>query len=184
MVATPIPRWLVALDARKPYIEVLNDRKLPQVSPQFVHGIVAGALNAVLRDWACGRGVVGVEIRFYFRRDDGRWSSLLPDVCYASFERFPELRDEISVRPRIAPDIAVEVYSPDDRPGRMKRKVETYLEFGSSLVLVLYPKKRRVVLHRPNGCEERDARGAWALVPVDDLVIDWDDVYRDLRFSR
>jgi Uma2 family endonuclease len=90
----------------------------------------------------------------------------------------------MSSRPRIAPDIAVEVYSPDDRPGRMKRKVETYLEFGSSLVVVPYPKKRRVVLHRRDGAQERRARGAWALAPFDDLVVEWDDVYRDLRLGR
>ncbi|HEX3463707.1 MAG TPA: Uma2 family endonuclease [Candidatus Elarobacter sp.] len=181
MVETEIPRWLAALDEEKPYIEVLDGEKLPDVSPYKAHGQLAVRIGAQLDAWAGDRGGVGVEVRFYFQRADGRWSSLLPDVDYMSYARVPNSMGDSWQRPRVAPDIAFEILSPSDRPGRTQRKVETYLEFGATLVVVLHPIKRRVWLHRQGGSvEERAARGTWALAPFDDLVIDWERVYRNI----
>jgi Uma2 family endonuclease len=182
MVETEIPRWLAALDEEKPYIEVLDGEKLPDVSPYDVHGRLAVRIGTQLDDWAGDRGGVGVEVRFYFLRSDGKWSSLLPDVKYTSYARVTNSMADSSQRPRVAPDIAVEILSPGDRPGRTQRKVETYLEFGATLVLVLHPVRRTIRLHRADGSvEERDARGAWALTPFDDLVLDWEKVYRGIN---
>jgi Uma2 family endonuclease len=179
MVEIQVPRWLAALDEKKPYIEVLDGEKLPDVSPYHGHGKLAGEIIMQLGPWAGDNGVVAPEVRFYFLHPDGRWSSLLPDVAYTSYARLPEEPIEEWERPRIAPDIAVEILSPSDRPGRTQRKVQTYLEFGARLVLVLHPVKRRVWLHRPDGSvEERDARGTWALTPFDDLTLDWDRIFR------
>ena len=184
MVQTPIPRWLTKLDEQKPYIEVLDGAKLPDMSPAHVHGQIAGRLNAQLDDWAGDSGAVGVEVRFYLLRDDGTWSSLLPDVEYTSYARLPKRPIEEWQRPRIAPDIAIEILSPSDRPGRTQRKIETYLEFGASLVLVLYPVKRRVWLHRADGSvEEHEARGTLELAPFDGLVIDWERIYRGVELT-
>jgi Uma2 family endonuclease len=184
MVETEIPRWLAALDERKPYIEVLDGEKLPDMSPYHEHAQLAVRLGALLDAWSGDRGAVGAELRFYFQRANGRWSSLLPDVAYTSFERLPREPDDEWQRPRVAPDLAVEILSPSDRPGRTQRKVETYLEFGAKAVLILHPVKRRVWIHRPDGTvEERDARGVWQLPPFDGLHIDWEKVYRGVHIS-
>jgi Uma2 family endonuclease len=181
MVETEIPRWLAALDEKKPYIEVLDGEKLPDMSPYDVHGQLAVRIGTQLDDWADDSGSVGVEVRFYFLRSDGKWSSLLPDVKYTSYTRVPNSMADSSQRPRVAPDLAVEILSPSDRPGRTQRKVETYLEFGAKLVVVLHPVKRRLVLHRADGSvEERDARGVSALPPFDGLVLDWEKIYRGI----
>ncbi len=181
MVETEIPRWLAALDEEPPYIEVLDGERLHDVSPYPIHGRIAARICPQLDEWAGDRGGVGVEVRFYFSRADGKWSSLLPDVEYTSFARVPNSMDDTSQRPRVAPDIAVEILSPSDRPGRTQRKVETYLEFGTTVVLVLHPMKRRVWLYRADGTvEERDARGAWALAPFDDLILDWERIYKNI----
>ncbi len=181
MVETQIPRWLAALDDEPPYIEVLNGEMLPDVSPYDVHGQLAVRIGAQLDDWADDSGSVGVEVRFYFLHADGTWSSLLPDVKYTSFARVPNSMADTSQRPRVAPDIAVEILSPGDRPGRMRRKIDTYFTFGATLVLVVHPVKRRVWLHRADGTvEERDARQTWALPPFDGLVLDWEKIYRGI----
>jgi Uma2 family endonuclease len=182
MVSTPIPGWLAKLDEEPPYIEVLDGEQLPDVSPYKMHGRLAVRISAQLDEWAGDKGSVSVEVRFYFLRPDGRWSSLLPDVDYTSYARVPNGREDASQRPRVAPDLAVEILSPGERPGRMKRKVATYLEFGASLVLVLHPLKRRITLHRADGTvEERDARGIWPLEPFAGLALDWDKVYRGIE---
>jgi Uma2 family endonuclease len=184
IVTTAIPRWLAALDETKPYVEVLDGERLAPVSPYFVHGELAVELAVQVRRWANGRGAVGAEVRFYFHRVDATWSSLLPDVSYMSFERLPRSLDDEFQRPRIAPDIAIEILSPDDRPSRVKRKVDTYLEYGATLILVLDPRMRRVALHRSDGTvEERDARGSWRVTPFDGLVVDWDEAYREIGIT-
>lgn len=126
MVEREIPRWLAALDEEPPYIEVLDGENLADVSPYKHHGRLAVRISSQLDEWAGDHGGVGVEVRFYFLRADGKWSSLLPDVEYTSFARVPNSMAESSQRPRIAPDLAVEILSPSDRPGRTQRKVETY----------------------------------------------------------
>ncbi len=72
MVETEIPRWLAALDEEKPYIEVLDGEKLADMSPYDVHGQVAVRIGTQLVDWADDSGSVGVEVRFYFLRADGK----------------------------------------------------------------------------------------------------------------
>ena len=47
------------------------------------------------------------------------------------------------------PDLAVEVLTPDDRPGDGRAKVEEYLARGGALVLVVYRDERSVTAHRP-----------------------------------
>lgn len=182
MVET-IPPWLLALDARKPYREVIDGERQPDVSPKHYHGILAVRIAAQLDAWAEGRGSVGAEIRFYFQSSDGTWTSLLPDVAYLSAARFPlDLSDEAQ-RPRAAPDIAVEIRSPADRSPRIAAKVATYLSFGSTVVVVLEPEARCVDLHRAGGTlERRAARGTWTLAPFAELVFDWERIYCDLGF--
>lgn len=182
MVTRPIPRWLAALDEEKPYIEVLDGERLPDVSPKRVHVLFAFRIAKQIDACLGELGDVGSEFRFYFERPDGTWTSLLPDVSFTSFARFPtnDANDDGAQRPRIAPDIAIEVLSPGDRPARTKRKVETYLEYGGTAVLVVDPENRRVTVHRADGTvEERAASGRMRVPPFDDLVLDWDAIYRN-----
>lgn len=181
MVKTEIPRWIAKLDERKPYIEVLDGKKLPDVVTDHMHGVLVAQIAMQLNAWAGDHGAAGVYVRFYFLRANGKWSSLLPDADYTSYARVPNSMADSSQRPRVAPDIAVEILAPGDRPEVTQRKIETYLEFGATLVIVLHPRKRNVRLHRADGSvEERDARGVWALPPFDGLVLDWEKIYRDM----
>ncbi len=177
MVSRPIPRWLEALDEEQPYVEVLDGERLPDVSPKDVHGMLQGRIYTQLDRWSARHGGAGVEVRCYFERADGSWTSLVPDVCYMSYARMPHFgRGE--EQPRIAPDIVVEVLSPGDRPSVTRRKVETFLEYGASVVLVVQPETRRVAIHRADGTvDERDARGTMPLAPYDDLVLDWETIF-------
>jgi Uma2 family endonuclease len=50
----------------------------------------------------------------------------------------------------VPPDLAVEVVSPSNRPGELLRKIGEYLAAGVPLVWVVYPKRRRVAVYRPD----------------------------------
>jgi Uma2 family endonuclease len=49
-----------------------------------------------------------------------------------------------------APDLAIEVLSPDDRARDVDEKVDMYLDAGCPLVVILSPERRTATLHRPN----------------------------------
>src|SRR5262245_43095420 len=60
---------------------------------------------------------------------------LCPDVAFVSKVRLPP-GDLGSPFPEIAPDLAVEVLSPGDRPGEVRAKVAEYLRLGVCCVWV------------------------------------------------
>lgn len=73
-----------------------------------------------------------------------------PDVAFIATARIPAPEDARGFV-EIAPDLVVEVLSPDDRPGAVAEKVLEWLEAGCRQVWVLDPQLRRVVVHLPDG---------------------------------
>jgi len=51
----------------------------------------------------------------------------------------------------LSPDLAVEVVSPTDSAAHIQAKVQEYLEAGTRLVWVVYPRTQTVVVYRPSG---------------------------------
>ena len=73
---------------------------------------------------------------------------LAPDVSFVQQERVVA-GGRIRGFREGAPDLAVEVLSPSDRPGKVADKVARWLAHGTPLVIVVNPDRRRVRLHRP-----------------------------------
>lgn len=137
-------------DSEKPYIEYLAGHSVPKVSPQRRHGMVQGALFAILRDLGRGRGDVATEWRCYLPLEPKR-SSLVPDVAFIARERLAELSDDECELPHFAPDIAVEVRSDDDRKKNLEWKIAAYLKYGSKVVLDVLPLERIIYAHSCDG---------------------------------
>lgn len=72
-----------------------------------------------------------------------------PDVAYVSRERFSRPMPEGF--PELAPDLAVEVRSPNDRTGELLAKVADWLTAGTQLVWVIEPARRTVTVYRADG---------------------------------
>jgi Uma2 family endonuclease len=53
----------------------------------------------------------------------------------------------------MAPDLAVEVLSPGDRPGEVLGKVGDWLRAGCRVVWVIDPERRQVRVYRTDGSE-------------------------------
>ena len=94
--------------------------------------MVQGKLWAILHDLASGRGDVGTEWRCYLTQEERR-TSLVPDVAFVSRERLATLSYEERERPHFAPDIAVEVRSPDESRRIREWKIALYLRCGGTL---------------------------------------------------
>ena len=141
----------IVLPETKPETEWVRGRALQKVSPQRTHSRLQGALYARLASWADGRGEVGIEWRFRVAPPGEVRRPLVPDVSYVSNERLRPLSDEQLEIPPLAPDVAVEVLSPDDHRIDVDDKIDVYLRAGSTLVIVVDPRRRVVELHDTTG---------------------------------
>jgi Uma2 family endonuclease len=70
-----------------------------------------------------------------------------PDVSFVASGRFPKNRPPEDFG-NLAPDLAVEVLSPRDRPRYVLDKVGEYLESGVRMVWVIDPRTRRATVYR------------------------------------
>jgi Uma2 family endonuclease len=147
----------IVLPETKPETEWVRGRPLQKASPQRTHSLLQVALGAELRQWAAGRGDVGSEWRFRIAPPGEIRRPLVPDVAYVSNERLSDQELEV---PPLSPNVAVEILSPDDRRTDIDDKIATYLRAGSSLVIVVDPKKRIVELHDPNRIAALDESAA------------------------
>ena len=85
----------------------------------------------------------------------------IPDVSFVARERVPAGGIPEGFWP-LAPDLAVEIVSPNDRAEEVQGKVREYLAAGSRLVWVVWPRLRLVTVHEAGG-------GYRELGPDDDL---------------
>jgi Uma2 family endonuclease len=116
-----------------------------------LHGDIAGLiydlLKAFVRLHALGR-VYGDGVGYIVARDPD--VVRVPDVSFVARERIPPAGSPDAFWP-FAPDLAVEVVSAGDRPGKVQAKVQEYLAGGSRLVWVAWPATRTVVAHAADG---------------------------------
>ena len=74
-----------------------------------------------------------------------------PDIAFVSRARLPD--SPTPGFPELAPDLVVEVLSPDDRPGETLAKVGDWLEAGARVVWVIDPARRQARVYRQDGTE-------------------------------
>ena len=81
------------------------------------------------------------------------------DAAFVTRERIPEIGVHQGCFP-MAPDLAVEVVSPQDRPLDVREKIEDWLEGGTRLVWVVQRVQRIVTVYRPLGDPTEFSEGA------------------------
>ena len=121
------------------------------------HGQLATEFAYRLRSFteAGAPGAVLVETGFVICRDPDTVRA--PDVAFLRAGR-----DVVDGFIDGAPDLAVEVFSPSDRPGVVREKVAEWLEAGAGAVWVVNPRERTVAVHVA-GREPRLAKEAETL---------------------
>lgn len=93
--------------------------------------------------------VVAAETGFTLQRNPDTVRA--PDVAYIRAERVPP--GAHAGFADFAPDLAVEVLSPSDRPGEVLAKVADWLTAGTSLVWTIDPERRRARVYRADGSD-------------------------------
>lgn len=154
-------------------VELVRGELVVREPPAAWHGgisnNVAFRLTAFVREQDLG-AVFGQDTGFQIA--DGPDTVRAPDVAFVRGDRLAEIPRR--GYPRLAPDLVVEVLSPDDRPGEVLVKIGEWLDAGVRLVWVLDPEAEQVRVHRPDG--SLDLAGA-----TDEL--DGEDVLPGFRCS-
>ena len=132
----PSPRWS----------ELIDGVVVEMAPPGGEHGRIQIKVGHVLfRAEESGVGYVIGEIGFILRRNPDLVRAL--DVGFVRKERVPA-----TGIPRAfwegAPDLAIEVISPGDRPGEVQTKIREWIEGGARQVWALYPANRTVQVAR------------------------------------
>lgn len=132
------------------------------------HGSVAMRLGVILGAYVPERNlglVLAAETGFKLPGEPQTVRA--PDVGFVRAERVPA-RVPVGYFDG-APDLAVEVLSPDDRPSEVGDKVSDWLAAGAGLVWVIDPGSRRTLVHRADGTRsrltDRDALEGETVVP-------------------
>src|SRR6266487_2290141 len=118
----------------------------------YRHGAVAARLAKILMDYADAQDlgqVVAAETGFTLASDPDTVRA--PDAAFIRRERLPD--PPPAGFARLAPDLVVEVLSPDDRPGEVLAKVADWLSAGTRLVWVIDPERRLARVYRHDGTE-------------------------------
>jgi Uma2 family endonuclease len=118
----------------------------------FEHGRVAMTAGYLLTSHvhATGSGVtLGAETGFILARDPDTVRA--PDAAFVSHARVDAVGPTLGFWPGGAPDLAIEVVSPEDSRPYVRAKALNWLDAGASAVLVLDPPSRSATVYRPEG---------------------------------
>jgi Uma2 family endonuclease len=118
--------------------------------PGVVHGNLASRLAAKLQTFVEARQLGETFVETGFRLEGDPDTVLAPDVSFVSATRIPQSGLPEGFFPG-APDLAVEIVSPNHLDEAVQAKVAAYLQAGSRLVWVVRPKRRTITVHRPDG---------------------------------
>ncbi|MCS6918384.1 MAG: Uma2 family endonuclease [Fimbriimonadales bacterium] len=143
------------------------------------HGLVAVRIGAELAQ-AAQRARAGVafaaETGFVLQHGETE-SVMAPDAAFVRYERLPE-EGVPSGFCRFAPDLAVEVVSPNDSYTDVREKVGDWLAGGVQAVWVVDPQRRTVEVWRADGSVQSLTEDAALEAP--DLLPDFRLLVRDL----
>ena len=115
----------------------------------WVHSSVQGKLYRYLDEWMekFGHGDVGVEVDCLLSEDPD--TIRIPDIAVL-LQPF-DAENTFHGRVRGAPDIAIEVLSPSNRPQDMRAKTREYFQAGALRVWIVDPATRTIVMHSADG---------------------------------
>ena len=141
---------LLMLEASGKSTELVRGKLIVREPPSTYHGRVQATLNVIV-----GSHVRAHALGALFGQDTGFKIASDPDTVRAPDLAFVD-RTRVAQIPRrgyaaLAPDLAAEILSPDDRPGEVLAKVGDWLAAGVRLVWVIDPDRRAASGYRADG---------------------------------
>jgi Uma2 family endonuclease len=142
--------------------------RMSPVAPR--HGNTTMTMGAILWQHVRSKHLGQVWTEVGFRLASSPDTVRAPDIAFVRKDRLPA-RDARGFY-RGAPDLAIEVLSPDDTPAEVREKVADYLGAGTPVVVIVDPDAQRATVHRS---------GSAPVTLTSDHTLDLDDVIAGVR---
>lgn len=146
---------LADMESRKLIREVVNGQWVESEAPMTGkrHGRIEAMLIFLLMSHILprklGRVYPGDTTFVIEGTPDNIQTIRMPDVSFVAAGREDELNpDEVHY---LAPDLAIEIISPSERYHEIRAKLDDYFRSGVRQVWLVYPEKKQVVIHQPDG---------------------------------
>ncbi len=127
--------------------ELVRGRLVVSDFAGFRHGRIACTVAGLIRSFVVAHNlgvVTGAETGFHIASDPDTVRT--PDVAFVSHKRMPE-HEPIGFFPG-APDLAVEIVSPNDTASAVLAKAQDWLDAGCCTVWVVDPQTNTVTVYR------------------------------------
>lgn len=115
------------------------------------HGSIETIIIHALADWALknktGRVYSGDTDFVLDGTPDDIRKTRRPDVAFVKSNRVKRSKGYVYM----APDLAVEIISPTDRPSAIRDKLNEYLHYGVKQVWQVFPDNQQIVVNFPDG---------------------------------
>jgi Uma2 family endonuclease len=157
--------------------ELVRGELTTMAPPGFEHGDLALAIGGELRVYVRAHRLGRVTSEVGIILTDDPDTVRAPDVAFVRRDRLPS-GDAARGYFRGAPDLAVEVISPNDLYTEVDENVAEWLEHGTRLVFVVNPRRRTVAVHRPG--QPVAVLGINDTLDAGDVVPGWSLALRDL----
>jgi Uma2 family endonuclease len=157
--------------------ELIDGIVVEMEPPGADHGIVSLEIGALLREHARrhGLGRTFGEVGFLLRSNPD-WV-MAPDAAFVARGRADAVGRPARYWPG-APDLAVEVVSPNDTWSEVEGKAQHWLDGGARAVLIVDPPLRTATVYRPGNAITRYVTGD--RVDLSDVVSGWTPALDDL----
>jgi len=121
------------------WFEFINGVIYEAAMPKPIHAVIVGLITHFLIVFVHAHDlgeVLADGCEFNLPNGD----TVIPDVAFVSKAHHEGVPEEYF----IAPDLAVEVISPSNRPREMMNKIESYINNGTRIVWAVYPDEKVV----------------------------------------
>lgn len=134
-------------------VELVEGEIVDMPLPNPIHAAILGTLSAEIINFVrkrdLGRVLVGDAPFVLERNAEGRDTLRGLDIAYISAERFPGKLPRSPLH--VAPDLAVEIISPSNKAEDIEKKIEQFLDAGTTLIWIVYPDLRSIAVHMHDG---------------------------------
>ncbi len=122
--------------------------KMPPAS--LLHDRIKTQIFRLLMRYLDANPQLDIDLLLETGTEVGKYDTYVPDI---SLVRKYRLIGEARIL-RGSPDLAVEIASPSDRAGKLKKKLDAYLAGGAKSIWVVFPKTRTVAVYSPASMRE------------------------------
>ena len=133
----------LALPESKPYLELMDGEVCEKPMPNARHGELVAELIYLLKAYQRRNHMFRIVTEVRHADIEHEWV-FLPDISVTLTARLAEIHGAGNGPMLVMPDIAIEVLSPEDRPGMIARRIAYYRRAGVALVWVVNPETESI----------------------------------------